>query len=113
MTRGVAERVEELADRPEGYIRPNAPEVYTLLPLHELIASIYGIKSFTSKKAFELYNNLISHFKSEYDILIHISEEELYKVAEPSLVKLIMQNRKGELKLKPGYDGVYGELILE
>ena len=29
------------------------------------------------------------------------------------LVSLIMKNRKGEIKVKPGYDGVYGEAILD
>jgi len=29
------------------------------------------------------------------------------------LVDLILKNRQGKIKVKPGYDGVYGEAVLE
>ena len=109
MTVGVAERIEELADRPEGYVRPNAPKVHTLLPLQELVCNVNGIKGLGSKKAFGIFDELIKNFKSEYNILLNVPGEELNKVVDQKLTSAILANRENKIEVKPGYDGVYGE----
>ncbi|MEM4714280.1 MAG: endonuclease Q family protein [Candidatus Nanoarchaeia archaeon] len=110
-TIGVMHRVEELADRPKNFIPKDRPPFYTLLPLSELLATVYNTSP-NSKKIDELYATLIKNFKSELDILLNVSFEDLIKILPETIAKLLLQNRLGTLKIRPGYDGVYGKLIL-
>ncbi len=113
LTIGVAYRVEELADRPEGYKPKNKPDFRALMPLSELIATSLNTKQLYGKKIFEIYNKLISEFNSEFSVLLDAPEEKLKEIVSEKLAKLIMLNRIGQIKIKPGYDGVYGEALLD
>ncbi|SRR3989338_786683 len=110
LTIGVEYRIEELADREQP---KNVPHYKEVLPLHELIAATYGTKSLTSKKVQTIYETLIKNFKNEYDILLKVSEEEFKKIIHPQLSRIILLNRENKLQIKPGYDGVYGEILLD
>jgi uncharacterized protein (TIGR00375 family) len=105
LTIGVLNRVEELADRKEAK-RPNKM-FYTLIPLHELIAAKLET-TVISKKTWELYNRTLGG-KSEYEVMLDTPESELL----PEMAELIMKNRRGDLTVLPGYDGVYGDLQLD
>ncbi len=114
LTIGVDYRVEELAKEPRGYKPKNAKPYYQLVPLHELIAFHLGTTLLTSKKVWEKYNRLIGACKTEFNVMLDASEEEL-RCALPDdegLVKLIILNREGKLPIQPGYDGVYGKINL-
>ena len=110
MTIGVEYRIEELADRKEPV---NVPYYIKILPLHELITAVYGIKQFTSKKVIDIYNILIKNFNTEYNILLEVPEEKLKTVIDEKLARVIILNRMNKLKINPGYDGVYGEIVLD
>ncbi len=110
LTIGVAYRVEELADRKEP---KNVPYFASLIPLTELICAVYNISQLSSKKVWEIYNKLIKHFSSEFNVLLSAQKENLLQVVDKKLTDLILKNRENKLKIKPGYDGVYGEIILE
>lgn len=112
MTIGVEHRVESLADRAPGFKPEGKPNYYTLLPLSELISSVTGIKQMYSKKIDEIYYVLIEKFGSEFIILLETPKGELEKVVSPKLADLIIKNRTGKIDVKPGYDGVYGEAVL-
>jgi uncharacterized protein (TIGR00375 family) len=112
LTIGVEHRVEEIAEKPEGYRPKNAKPFYTLLPLHELIANVKA-STLTSQKVWQEYNKLISAFSSEFNILLKVKKEKLVRVVDERLVKLIMLNREGKIKVKPGFDGKYGETIVQ
>jgi len=113
LTVGVEYRVEELASNPKSFTPKNAKPFFVLLPLHEIIGLCYGIK-IDSKKSWVVYNELIEKFENEFNILINVSEEEMKNAdVEDNLVDLILKNRVGKIKVKPGYDGVYGEALLE
>ena len=112
LTLGVAHRVEELADRPKGYKPKNAKEFYKMLPLSEILSRMLDF-NISTKTVWRHYNQLMKHFKSEYEILLDASEEKLLEVTHPKIVRAIIKNRQGEMEVKPGYDGVYGELQLE
>ena len=107
LTVGVDYRVKELANQNiDTY--PNKKPFYILLPLHELISLLTG-NAMQAKKVWEIYNSLINKFEKEFNILLNVSESELIKEnVDDKLIDLILRNRQGKIKVKPGYDGVYG-----
>ncbi|RLG11713.1 DNA helicase UvrD [Candidatus Pacearchaeota archaeon] len=111
LTIGVDYRVEALSDNNENL--ENLKPYYTLLPLHEIISLAFGI-GMQSKKVWDIYNRLISYFENEFEILLNISKERfLEKKVNEKLIELILKNRRGKIKVKPGFDGVYGEALIE
>ncbi|MAF50738.1 MAG: DNA helicase UvrD [Nanoarchaeota archaeon] len=110
---GVADRIEKIADRPEGFKRENTKPFVSLIPLHELISAVYGLKMLGGKKIWEIYNSLIEKFGNEFNVLLNISEEKLKEVAHEKMIRVIMLNRNGNLKIDAGFDGVYGKIVLD
>mgnify|MGYP001571542999 CR=1 FL=1 len=107
VTVGVAARIEELADRPEGFKHKNAKPHQNLIPLSELICGVLGV-GLATKKTWAAYNSLLPHFPNEFFILRDATQEQLAKVTTPEIVDIILKNRRQEIKVKPGYDGAYG-----
>ncbi len=108
---GVLNRVEQLADRPLGYKPKNAIPFKSVIPLSELISAVIGSPLYSNKTS-EIYNLLISRFGNEFNILLDVGKDELKKVVNEKLVDVVIKNRTGALKIEPGYDGVYGKIIL-
>ncbi len=113
MTRGVEERIEELADRPEGYMPKNAIGYRHLLPLSEIIAIVIGDVNPGSMKVWEKYNMLVGKFGSEYSVMLDVPEDQLLQVAGPEISGAILRVRTDDIFVEPGYDGVYGKLDLK
>ncbi|MFH1450382.1 MAG: endonuclease Q family protein, partial [archaeon] len=103
LTIGVLNRVEELADREEGYAPKNAVPFKTLLPLSEIIALSVGVKSPASSKVDSIYYKLIEKFGSEFNVLIEAQDSDIENVAGKRLSELIIRNRNNEIKVSPGY----------
>ncbi|MEM5814837.1 MAG: endonuclease Q family protein, partial [Candidatus Aenigmatarchaeota archaeon] len=112
LTIGVAHRVEELADRPEGYVPQNPVPFKTLLPLAELVAAVIN-QQLGTKKVWEQTIRLINEFGSELNVLLEAPESRLAELTSPLLTAAIMKNRAGKIRVKPGYDGVYGTPLLD
>jgi len=112
LTIGVLHRVEELADRPEGFVPDNSIPFKTLIPLSELIAVVYNTQTF-SRKVWEDSMKLINEFGSELNVLLEAPEEKLRLIVNEKIVDLILNNRNGKVKVQPGYDGEYGFPLLD
>jgi len=107
---GVDYRVDEIAKESKGFKPKNFIPYNLLLPLHELIALFLG-SSLASKKTWAIYDSLIEKFGNEFSILLDISKEKMLVEKIPEkLIQLILENRCGKIKIKPGYDGEYGQL---
>lgn len=113
LTEGVEQRVEELADRAEDYKSPNSPGFMRLLPLSEIIATVLNVDSPSTQAVWKIYTPLIDRFGDEYKILIDAPREALCAaVVDQRIAEAIISLREGTAKVTPGYDGVYGKLVL-
>jgi len=113
LTIGVLQRVEELADRPEGFVPKDAIPFKTLLPLYEIISFSWGSGELYSKKVLEEHDKLIEKFGNELNVLLNVPKEELLKVTNEKIADAIIKVREGKVKYKPGYDGNYGQPIFD
>lgn len=112
LTIGVEQRVEELADRPFGFKPEGAIPFMHLLPLSEIIAAVLGGINVASKKVWEVYNAAVDRFGDEYSVLIDVPKEKLVEAVGPKMAEAIIRVREDLVKVVPGYDGVYGKLII-
>jgi uncharacterized protein (TIGR00375 family) len=109
LTKGVAERVEELADRKEGTVPKGTQRYYSVLPLSELIAMALGSNIFSAKVQ-QRYWRVLKEFNNEIEVLLMAPREKLIQACGPDLGEMVIQNRENRLQIDPGYDGVYGKL---
>ncbi|MEM0475951.1 MAG: endonuclease Q family protein [Candidatus Norongarragalinales archaeon] len=111
LTIGVENRVEQLADRPAGFKPPHAIPFRTVLPLHELLAAVYA-STLASRRVNEVGSRLIAECGSELAVLLDAPPEKLRRAADEKIVALVLANREGALRVRPGFDGEYGVLQL-
>ena len=109
LTIGVCHRVEDLSDRPEGFVPETALPNCHLVPLEEIIAEVYGVKSIT-KRVRKEYLSAIKILGTEFDILLWKDKEELLSVLPREAVDGIISMREEKVSVIPGYDGVYGRI---
>lgn len=109
ITVGVLHRVEDLADRAEGFVPPEAPRFESLVPLHEVIAASLGMTS-ASGRVKTQYGELIRTLGPELYILREAPLEEIERKAGPCVAEGIRRLRNGKVEVNPGYDGEYGKI---
>jgi uncharacterized protein (TIGR00375 family) len=111
LTVGVLYRVEELADRPEGFVPKNAIPSIHLIPLEEIIAESLGQRVGTKGVDTE-YERLVERGGSEFAVLLDAAPEELATFVPPRILEGIIRMRQGKVSIVPGHDGVYGKISL-
>lgn len=109
VTVGVLHRVNELADRPPGFIPPGKPSFVSLIGLAEIISEIHGVGP-KSKRVQQDYFRLLRTLGSELYILMECPLATLKSCGLSLLPEAIEKVRKSDVVIKPGYDGEYGEV---
>ena len=112
MTVGVLNRVEEMADRPEGFKPTGAVPYVSLVELDKIIAEAVGVKSRKSIAVQREYEKLIKNGGNEFNILLNLDLAELKKITLPEIAEGIRRVRAGEVKLTAGFDGQYGQVTI-
>ena len=111
LTIGVLHRVDDLADRPDGYVPKDAIPFKSLLPLYEIISFVTGANQLYNKKVILEQDKLIDKFENEFNVLLNATKEELMKVTDEKIADAIIAVREGKVKFVAGYDGVYGRPV--
>jgi len=107
LTVGVMNRVEQLADRPEGFKPENAIPYKNLIPLDEIIAETKGVNK-GSVAVERDYRSCLAKFGTELEILLRASREDLQKNLPLRIAEGVLRVRDGKVNIKAGFDGEYG-----
>ena len=111
MTMGVLQRVEDLADRPEGARPDGAAGCRNLVPLPEVVAEVAGVAT-TSKKVRRTVDAMIERLGPELPILERLPLDAIGEAGFPAVAEAIGKVRRGEVARDPGFDGEYGTIRL-
>ncbi|WP_294150167.1 UvrD-helicase domain-containing protein [uncultured Clostridium sp.] len=111
LTIGVSHRVEELADRAEGYVRPAGKVFESLVPLPEVIAASTG-RTAASVRVQRQYQEMLSKLGNEFSILREVPQEDIKLAAGTMIAEGISRLRRGNVLRNPGFDGEYGTIQL-
>lgn len=111
VTMGVLNRVQALADRPEGAgPTAGAAPFESLVPLEECIAEALGVASVTSVKVRRLWEKMVRALGPELGILRQVPLEEVGRHGGERLAQGVGRMRQGEVVRQGGYDGVFGRI---
>jgi PHP family Zn ribbon phosphoesterase len=118
---GVLQRAIDLAtiqgsDREYGKLYGPKRNFYRMVPLVEVLAFALNVKSPSAKSVTRLYNHIVTSLGTEcklWTTKLDALEEILSGLVEPKIADAIIGVRKGHFCFEPpGYDGVYGELVV-
>ncbi len=120
LTLGVLHRTRSLSTTtaddsrgPDGFIHSHdgRPPFTRLVPLQEIIAQVRGL-GLATKGVTNAYFDVVNQLGSELQALLHASADDLTVAAGEPLARAVLQARRGEVEVSPGYDGVFGTVSL-
>ena len=111
LTVGVLHRVEELADRPEGYAPASVPTVFHMIQLHQVLGEIAGVGA-KSKTVEGQINSLVAALGPELAILRTLPVADVAAAGGELLGEAVARLRRGQVHRTPGFDGEYGVIRL-
>ena len=105
---GVENRVYELADKKDTS-KDHAHKIpyKSIVPLPEILASVFDC-GVNTKKVGNMYQIMIENIGNEFFILIEASLEIIEKNTTKKISEAIDRMRKGDVYIRPGYDGEFG-----
>ncbi|MCH8897527.1 MAG: DNA helicase UvrD [Chloroflexi bacterium] len=128
LTLGVLNRTRSLSAEPvlaergsDGFVRlagsstsasKKRPPFIRLVPLQEIIATVLG-QGVSAKRVQSTYFHLVEELGSELEVLINASPSDLISLAGEEIGPAILRARAGDVRVEPGYDGVFGRISIE
>ena len=109
--KGVDYRISEIADYKEPKHPDFRPEYVHLMPLAEIIASVYD-KGVTTKTVQGKWQKLIDEFETEIDVLINVPLQDIGKI-DSSIAGAIEAFRNKTVNIVPGGGGQYGKISFD
>ena len=109
LTVGVMNRVDALADRPEGFVPKGSVPYKRMIPLSEIISDVLGVGD-GSKAVEKEYSAIIPRVGTEFEVLTEVREDELLTKLPQEIAKAIINVRNGNVNILPGFDGEYGKI---
>lgn len=111
VTVGVMHRIADLADRKHGFVPKDAVGFQHIVPLLTIISKTMK-KGETAKAVLEEYDRIIKYFGNEFSVS-EADAKKLRLATSHEIATSIMKVQKGNVRWKPGHDGVFGELVLD
>jgi len=109
--KGVDFRITEIADFESPRHLDFRPDYIHLMPLAELIATVYD-KGVTTKTVQGKWQKLIDEFNTEIDVLINASISDIEKI-DSNVSGAIEAFRNKNIDVIPGGGGKYGEILFD
>lgn len=108
--KGVWDRVNEIADRPEPKHPPHRPNYLRIAPLAEVIALAFGHNDAHASEVQEVWSKLVERFGNEIAVLIDAPIENVARAAGQKVASMVKAFREQKLEIVPGGGGRYGHL---
>ena len=106
--KGVDYRISEISDFNEAKHPDFRPPYVHLMPLAELISTVYD-KGVTTKTVQNIWQNLIDKFGNEINVLIDVDLNDIIKI-DLKIGEAIKAFRNNTIDIVPGGGGKYGEI---
>ena len=110
--KGVKDRINEIADYKEPRHPDHRPPYVHLIPLAEIITKAVGQHNPFTQTVNKRWNELISAFGSEINVLIDMDIEQIAKFTAPAITEAIQAFREKKVIIRPGGGGQYGVIEL-
>ena len=110
--KGVKDRINEKADSFEPQHPDHRPYYMHLIPLTEIIAKAVGQRNPFTQTVTKRWNELISAFGNEINVLIETDINEIKRVTAPAITEAIQAFRENKIIVRPGGGGQYGTIEL-
>ncbi len=110
--KGVKDRINEIADFVSTKHPDHRPPYVHLIPLAEIITKALGQQNPFTQTVNKRWNELVSFFGSEINVLIDVNIDEISKVTAPAITEAIQAFREKKVIIRPGGGGKYGVIEL-
>ena len=110
--KGVKDRINEMADFKEPIHPEHRPPYIHLIPLAEIITKAVAQHNPFTQTVNKRWNELITAFGNEINVLIDVNIDEIAKVTAPAITESIQAFREKKVIIKPGGGGQYGIIEL-
>ncbi len=110
--KGVKDRINERANFKEILHPDHRPPYVHLIPLAEIITKAVGQHNPFTQTVTKRWNELISVFGGEINVLLDVNIEDIARVTAPAITEAIQAFRENKVIIQPGGGGQYGIIEL-
>lgn len=110
--KGVKDRINEMANFKDPVHPEHRPPYIHLIPLAEIITKAVGQQNPFTQTVNRRWNELITAFGNEINVLIDVNIDEIAKITAPAITEAIQAFRDKKVIVRPGGGGQYGIIEL-